>query len=261
MNSEREALQYELEGPFAENFGADEYLGEDEWPSEEVKPLAADAQSSGEAFDGYEPTGEQQGNESLTWLDIEAPFSGESYDPNTAESYDPAGEAEAFDGNESEGLGSPALSTLEAMLEAEAGIGTSLADRVKGVASFVAGPTLRRGAAGPGVAALQRALGSLGIDIAVDGTFGANTERAVRAFQSRSGLAADGVVEARTKAAIHLRSTASTNCDGTEAHPNSSISCAGSIAPMRAAPRAEAPSSATYPTRTSRPSRARSCGG
>ncbi|MDQ3870337.1 MAG: phage tail tip lysozyme, partial [Chloroflexota bacterium] len=42
----------------------------------------------------------------------------------------------------------------------------------------------------------------LGRDVAVDGIFGPNTERAVLAFQSRSGLTADGIVGPQTKTAI-----------------------------------------------------------
>ena len=91
---------------------------------------------------------------------------------------------------------------LEALLESEVGAGTGLADRLKSVAAFVLGGTLRRGDSGAGVAALQRALGALGIDVAVDGSFGAHTERAVRAFQARRSITEDGVVGPLTKAAI-----------------------------------------------------------
>jgi peptidoglycan hydrolase-like protein with peptidoglycan-binding domain len=96
----------------------------------------------------------------------------------------------------------PGIGTLDMLLEVETGAGSSLADRVQAVAAFALGPTLRRGSGGPAVAALQRALASLGYDVAVDGAFGANTERAVRAVQGRLHIAADGVVGPRTKAAI-----------------------------------------------------------
>jgi hypothetical protein len=59
--------------------------------------------------------------------------------------------------------------------------------------------TLSRGSAGAGVEALQRALG-----IAVDGQYGAATERAVRAFQREQGLAGDGVVGPATRVALGL---------------------------------------------------------
>jgi putative peptidoglycan binding protein len=58
-------------------------------------------------------------------------------------------------------------------------------------------PTLRRGSKGSDVVVVQRRLG-----IADDGDFGPATERAVRAFQSRKGLASDGVVGRNTWAAL-----------------------------------------------------------
>jgi hypothetical protein len=92
--------------------------------------------------------------------------------------------------------------TLESLLEAEAGVDSSVTDRLKGMAAFALGPTLRRGSRGPAVATLQRALASLAFDVHVDGSFGPNTERAVRAFQTRAGLTTDGFADAPTKAAI-----------------------------------------------------------
>jgi peptidoglycan hydrolase-like protein with peptidoglycan-binding domain len=94
------------------------------------------------------------------------------------------------------------VETLELLLSAETGAGSSLADRVRGTAALALGPSLRRGSSGPAVAALQRALAHLGHDVAVDGAFGRSTDGAVRAAQSRLGLAADGVVGPRTKAAL-----------------------------------------------------------
>jgi peptidoglycan hydrolase-like protein with peptidoglycan-binding domain len=91
---------------------------------------------------------------------------------------------------------------LEGLLESEAGADTGLADRLKGAAEFMFGPTLRRDSSGGAVSSLQRALAALGADLAVDGSFGPNTERAVRDFQTRSGLEADGVFGPATKAAI-----------------------------------------------------------
>jgi peptidoglycan hydrolase-like protein with peptidoglycan-binding domain/LAS superfamily LD-carboxypeptidase LdcB len=99
---------------------------------------------------------------------------------------------------------SPADETLalEALLASEAGGDPGLVDRLKGIAELMLGPTLRRGSKGDGVSSLQRALAGLDYDLGVDGDFGSNTERAVRAFQSRSGLEVDGIVGAATKAAI-----------------------------------------------------------
>ena len=74
---------------------------------------------------------------------------------------------------------------------------------VTGVAAFLAGPTLRQGSSGPGVVALQQALAQLGHGSgAPDGRFGPGTTRALRAFQSRSGLTPDGVAGPHTKAAL-----------------------------------------------------------
>lgn len=62
---------------------------------------------------------------------------------------------------------------------------------------------LRRGASGTAVVELQRALAREGFDPgAVDGKFGPNTERAVRAFQRANGLDVDGVVGPHTRAAL-----------------------------------------------------------
>jgi len=55
-------------------------------------------------------------------------------------------------------------------------------------------PTLRRGAKNERVKQLQRALNGLfSAGLVVDGSFGANTERAVKAYQSASGLVCDGI--------------------------------------------------------------------
>jgi peptidoglycan hydrolase-like protein with peptidoglycan-binding domain len=58
-------------------------------------------------------------------------------------------------------------------------------------------------ASGPGVRKLQQRLKALGYDVgAVDGVFGAGTDRCVKAFQSDHGLDADGVVGLATSAAL-----------------------------------------------------------
>ncbi len=59
-------------------------------------------------------------------------------------------------------------------------------------------PSLRFGDSGEAVRILQRLLVSNGFPINIDGSFGALTETAVKAFQSRRGLVADGVVGSRT---------------------------------------------------------------
>jgi|GEM_PF-1639518 len=52
---------------------------------------------------------------------------------------------------------------------------------------------LQRGADGPEVKQLQERLNTYGYGLATDGDFGPGTERAVRDFQDRAGLMADGV--------------------------------------------------------------------
>jgi peptidoglycan hydrolase-like protein with peptidoglycan-binding domain len=59
-------------------------------------------------------------------------------------------------------------------------------------------PTLRFGDSGESVRVLQRILRSNGYPVTVDGSFGALTESAVKAFQTRRGLVADGVVGPKT---------------------------------------------------------------
>jgi len=64
-------------------------------------------------------------------------------------------------------------------------------------------PILRRGASGPRVTDLQKQIAVLGFNPgAIDGEFGTNTEKAVRAFQERLGLEVDGEVGPHTQAAI-----------------------------------------------------------
>jgi peptidoglycan hydrolase-like protein with peptidoglycan-binding domain len=157
-----------------------------------------EAMSEGEGFAVDPPAGEDESDdedgelehgEALAWLDSEQE-EGEDEAAYEDESLDATG-----------GLAGEVM-TLQSLLESEAGAGSSLADRMKGVAEFVLGPNLKRGSRGGAVASLQRSLASLGYDIAVDGAFGPNTERSVRAFQAQSGLTADGIVGPRTKTAI-----------------------------------------------------------
>lgn len=59
----------------------------------------------------------------------------------------------------------------------------------------MAEPVLKRGSTGQPVKDFQQGLKDLGYDPGpVDGTFGADTEAAVKAFQSDRGITADGVV-------------------------------------------------------------------
>lgn len=54
-------------------------------------------------------------------------------------------------------------------------------------------PVLRKGSKGDTVEALQRLLNSYGSKLTLDGDFGANTDRALRAFQKAQKLTVDGI--------------------------------------------------------------------
>ena len=59
----------------------------------------------------------------------------------------------------------------------------------------MAEPVLQKGSTDPAVRDLQEALKALGYDPGPkDGTFGAATESAVKAFQQARGITADGIV-------------------------------------------------------------------
>ncbi len=76
------------------------------------------------------------------------------------------------------------------------------------------GRTLRLGSSGSDVSELQRRLNTVSLALApleritVDGRFGAATDRAVKQFQGIFGLAADGVVGARTRTRLKTVSEA-----------------------------------------------------
>lgn len=57
---------------------------------------------------------------------------------------------------------------------------------------------------GDRVRQVQRALGAAGVAVVIDGVYGPGTAAAVRQFQGRRGLVADGVVGAETLAALGL---------------------------------------------------------
>ncbi len=64
---------------------------------------------------------------------------------------------------------------------------------------------LKRGSRGDEVVTLQKKLKQWGYyDGSVDGVFGAGTEKAVQYFQRKNGLTADGVVGAKTAAALGM---------------------------------------------------------
>jgi len=59
-------------------------------------------------------------------------------------------------------------------------------------------PTLSKGSTGDAVKGLQNALNARSYPVAVDGTFGASTEGAVKQFQGNAALEADGIVGPNT---------------------------------------------------------------
>ncbi len=64
---------------------------------------------------------------------------------------------------------------------------------------------LKRGSRGDEVVTLQKKLKQWGYyDGAVDGVFGAGTEKAVQYFQRKNGLVADGIVGTKTAAALGM---------------------------------------------------------
>jgi hypothetical protein len=63
---------------------------------------------------------------------------------------------------------------------------------------------LKRGSRGEPVKALQQALVGAGFDLDVDGDFGKKTEDAVKEFQRRNGLTADGIVGSKTLTMLGL---------------------------------------------------------
>jgi murein L,D-transpeptidase YcbB/YkuD len=67
---------------------------------------------------------------------------------------------------------------------------------------IVAETGLRRGDRGDKIAELQRRLIAHGATLSADGLFGPVTERAIRDFQSRRGLALTGIADAPTLAAL-----------------------------------------------------------
>lgn len=74
--------------------------------------------------------------------------------------------------------------------------------------------TLRRGSTGAAVKALQKALG-----VTADGAFGPKTEAAVKTFQTRHHLPANGVVSAATWKALTAASTTTSKPSSTTATP------------------------------------------
>lgn len=94
----------------------------------------------------------------------------------------------------------PALTTLPAVPAAPTGASASRAPTSSG-ASY-GGVPLRVGMRGELVRRMQQQLKKTGWDIDVDGVFGGDTDRVVRAFQRRRGLEDDGIVGRKTWQAL-----------------------------------------------------------
>jgi LAS superfamily LD-carboxypeptidase LdcB len=204
-------------------------------PSLMAEPPTEQASREGESAylepetmpDGNEYLGGEEGleeppGESLNWLDLGASASPEALETEAMQggSYEPEAEPELSEegryeeastwgevelteapyDEESDSLAE--MEMLAELLEGETGANPGLLDKITGLAAFVLGPTLRRGSKGAGTETLQRLLVKQGATLSIDGQFGAGTERAVRGFQGRSGLTADGVAGPRTKQAL-----------------------------------------------------------
>ncbi|KQR77283.1 hypothetical protein ASF98_21280 [Arthrobacter sp. Leaf337] len=74
--------------------------------------------------------------------------------------------------------------------------------RLRGSLAFVFGPPLKRGSRGDAVVALQTALTRLSFRVGVNADFGADTDKALKAFQASAGLQPTGITDGFTRQAI-----------------------------------------------------------
>ena len=102
-------------------------------------------------------------------------------------------------------------------------------------------PILRQGASGQDVEYLQTLLCDVGQGIAVDGKFGPATTQAVKAFQKTQGLTVDGIVGAKTWAALEAATGHDTVPDGDVWDPDAPEIVTPPAAPVTAAPDPAAP--------------------
>ncbi|MFP2930943.1 peptidoglycan-binding protein [Pyxidicoccus sp. 3LG] len=79
----------------------------------------------------------------------------------------------------------------------------SAPSRPSGDRNVLSGQTLKEGSSGQAVKTLQKSLEKLGYELgAVDGEFGPRTEAAVKRFQTKHNLEADGIVGPKTRQAM-----------------------------------------------------------
>ena len=77
---------------------------------------------------------------------------------------------------------------------------------------FPAGAAYKKGSSGSVVTQIQTKLANWGYySGSIDGIYGSATEKAVKSFQSKNGLTADGVVGTQTLAALGITDTAATS--------------------------------------------------
>ena len=103
------------------------------------------------------------------------------------------------------GYGYPLFTGAVAKATAVSGIKAATKPAAKEIKGAVVPPSpglLRRGKTGAGVRALQQRLKARGWKITVDGEFGPQTDRIVRAFQKDKGLTVDGEVGPKTWRAL-----------------------------------------------------------
>jgi hypothetical protein len=163
--------------------------------------------SGREGFDSGEWTSELEAGEGEGLGSDEADRQFEAWHETDGEEEVERGEQPLFEGGEPAASSeSPSLESytelLENLFERDPAIAGEAAERALAGAAFVVGPALRAGSRGPAVETLQRLLAQLGGGISADGIFGAATEGAVRAFQTREGLTVDGIAGPITKAAL-----------------------------------------------------------
>ena len=75
----------------------------------------------------------------------------------------------------------------------------------------IAYSTISYGSSGSDVKKLQETLNNHGYNLVVDGQFGSKTQAAVRDYQSKNGLAVDGIVGANTWGSLNSKSSSATN--------------------------------------------------